>query len=141
MLAKNYIVDTATDIKNEISEEQLSAFFKTLDTTNKKRVVSIPSFLNEASSSSKERYFLMTFFQGRYDERYQPYDNIKQGLAEDRLYIRGDLFYSDLRLLILDKRNNTVIYYDKKTSKMNDPRIADFVDQMILGIVRPIFYK
>jgi len=141
-LSKKYYFAEEKILTDSIFELKLFDLFKSLDTQGKTMTeVKTPLFIGDLIPKSKLKYSLLIFFQGFYNGNYEPYQNIQQSMNSNSIYINRQLFSSDLRTLIVDNSNQRIVFYNKKYSGINDPRIKEFVEQMTLDVIKPIYYK
>ena len=120
-----------------VIQEELKSLFASLEFSDKKSELQIPLFIQNIIKDNPDRYFLMVCFKGYYNAHFEPYHHLKQGVV----VVNNTLYSSDMRILIFDNQKNIVVFYDKKYSKTTDPRIIDFIEQMTLDMLRPIYYK
>ena len=142
LLSRKYTANKFTSDQQSVSEAELGKLFQTLDEARKGTTeVAAPPYILDAINANEGRYCLLVFLQAHYDADMAPYENIQQAMKTSRVYLNTDQFRSDLRLVIVDKHNNNIIYYNKKNSGTVDPRIPDFIKQQVLAVVKPIYYK
>ena len=65
------------------------------------------------------------FFQGYYNGYLKPYQDVKQNIQFNVIFLNSrNLYSSEIRLVVLDILENNIVYYDKHVSNKIDPSIA-----------------
>ncbi len=97
-------------------------------------------FSNEFKTGPK--YALLIVYKGMFNPNFEPDYNIKAGMTTNTLIINSSTKpYSDLRLLIINRENNEVVFYSSNKTTNSDPRVQAEIEQMTKLILKPIYYK
>ena len=141
MLYKKY------NIKNTVLPElDINIFtdlFKQLENSPKLLDnISAKGLLSELNLEYESKYALMLVYYGQINPDYPPHYNIHSGLASNTIVINSSTKpYSEMRLMIIDTENESVVFYDMVNSSNFDPRVSTEVEQMAKKIMKKIYYK
>jgi len=143
LLKKKYQLAGFPLSADSINQSEWNDLFATLEKSDKNSEIPTPAFIQKFIKDNPVRYFLMIFFYGYYNAYYQPYENMTRGLSNNAIYIsiNQNLRFSDMRALIFDNQRNVVVFYNKKSSKIIDPRVSSDVEKMPSDILKSIYYK
>ncbi|MBR9832830.1 hypothetical protein GYB57_11840 [bacterium] len=137
--------------KYNLNNSLLSEFNINLFTELFKEVERSPKLLNDISAKeifqklnlkSESKYALMLVYNGQINPDYPPHYNIYSGLASNSVIVNPNTTpYSDMRILIFDTENESVVFYDMVSSSNFDPRVSSEVEQLAKKILKKIYYK
>jgi hypothetical protein len=132
VLASSFTLSTEPGVMQE--------FFLKLDANDEVLpVVEVPAWMKLSKTS--ERYVVAVFFFGFYDAQYAPNFRSRQAM-NNTLVVGGQPFYSsDIRLLLLDLKENRVLHCNSLDSKILDPRLPEDIERLASKVVKPIYYK
>ena len=125
-----------------INPYDLSNMFSLLDSSDKNTEVPIPLSIQNQIKNDSNRYSLMVFFLGRYNDHFQPNHNLKRALATNRIYLNPprNLVNSEIRVVIFDNKKDIIVYHNRKNPRNADPRIPSMVKKMTFDALRPVYY-
>lgn len=137
--------------KYNLNNSLLPEFNINLFTELFKEVERSPKLLNDISAKeifqklnlkSESKYALMLVYNGQINPDYPPHYNIYSGLASNSVIVNPNTKpYSDLRIMIFDTENESVVFYDMVSSSNFDPRVSSEVEQLAKKILKKIYYK
>jgi len=137
--------------KYNLNNSLLPEFNINLFTELFKEVERSPKLLNDISAKeifqklnlkSKSKYALMLVYNGQINPDYPPHYNIYSGLASNSVIVNPNTKpFSDMRIMIFDTENESVVFYDMVSSSNFDPRVSSEVEQLAKKILKKIYYK
>lgn len=137
MLSGKYSL-TVIDEAFDLQKKEVDSFLKNLDAISKGiSQVYTPDFIQDLTKNVTNKYCILSFFEGTYPQNSDPYRNWKN---PNSITIYDNSSHSTLWLIIIDKEKHHIVFLDKKSSTI-DPRTNDFIDNAVLRIFKPIYYK
>jgi len=104
--------------------------------------ISAKGLLSKLNLEYENKYALMLVYYGQINPDFPPHYNVQRGMASNSIIIdRSTKPYSDMRLMIIDTENESVVFYDMVNSSNFDPRISTEVEQLAKKILKKIYYK
>lgn len=131
-----------TILKNSDTQE-LKQLLEKLESSPKQLVnISVKKAISYFKDDFDSRFVLLLIYNGSINPNYGTNHNLKEGMATGLIVVNPSAKpHSDLRLLIIDKEKEKVVYYDKFRSGNYDPRLPSQVEQMTKTILKSVYYK
>lgn len=121
---------------------QMDSLFAQLDGAGKTLpVIPAPLWLQPVDTGGGG-YALIVFLRGNYHQGYEPNYGIRQSMTNNTIRIGSSaLSGTGMSIIITDKLSNTILYYRTIASGRYDPRIRADINQLILTIMKHIYYR
>ena len=141
LLSKKYNLNNS--LLPEFNINQLTELFKEVERSPKLlNDISAKEIFQKLNLKSESKYALMLVYNGQINPDYPPHYNIYSGLASNSVIVNPNTKpYSDVRIMIFDTENESVVFYDMVSSSNFDPRVSSEVEQLAKKILKKIYYK
>jgi hypothetical protein len=142
-LQSKYRLEDEPFIFRPNSDGEITSFFNALDSLETGLdTIQLPYWLRNDHFGSEDRYFLAMFIYGYYHPDYEPNYVVKQSLQTNTMLLGSSkLNWVSIKILLADRKTNSILYYNADDSYQSDPRLSSSVEAMIKKLIQPIYYR